>query len=135
MTAKLKTIKIIHMAICAGVIIAYILIGNITSMDNIKLPNLNISSSIYILIPFLAIYMSHFMYQSQIKNVDVTLKIEEKIPFYQTATIIRLAILEGAAFFILVIKPDFICLGFFVIMYMIFIRPSENQFKKDFKIF
>ena len=66
-------------------------------------------------------------------SLDTRLKLEDKIPAYQTASIIRLAILEGAAFLILFLKPDFILFGILLILYIIFIRPTETQFRKDFE--
>jgi hypothetical protein len=66
-------------------------------------------------------------------DIDKKLKTEEKIPYYQTASIIRLAILEGAAFLILFLKPDFLLFGILIILYIIFLRPTEQQFRRDFE--
>ncbi len=132
MTEKLKTIKIIHFAICIGVIIAYFIVGDLTSLENLKLPSIDLSSMMYILILISSVFLSNFLYKFQVNKVDKKLKLEEKTPFYQAATIIRLAILEGAAFIILFLKPEFILLGLLLIFYMIYLRPTENQFRNDF---
>ena len=131
MTEKLKTIKTIHLAICAGVIIAYFMIGDLSSLENLKMPSIDKASVIYLLIPISSIFLSNLLYKSQVKNIDSKLKLEEKIPFYQTASIIRLAVLEGAAFLILFLKPDFLIFGILIIIYIIFLRPTETQFRKD----
>jgi len=133
MTEKLKTIKTIHLAICAGVIIAYFMIGDLSSLENLKMPSIDKASVIYLLIPISSIFLSNFLYKSQVNNIDSKLKLEEKIPFYQTASIIRLAVLEGAAFLILFLKPDFLIFGILIIVYIIFLRPTETQFRKDFE--
>ena len=133
MTEKLKTIKIIHLAICAGIIIAYFIIGDLSSLENFKAPSIDEASIIYLLIPISSIFLSNFLYKSQINNIDSKLRLEEKIPFYQTASIIRLAVLEGAAFLILFLKPDFLIFGILIIVYIIFLRPTETQFRKDFE--
>lgn len=133
MTEKLKTIKTIHLAICAGVIIAYFMIGDLSSLENLKMPIMDKASVIYLLIPVSSIFLSNLLYKSQVNNIDSKLKLEEKIPFYQTASIIRLAILEGAAFLILFLKPDFLIFGILIIVYIIFLRPTETQFRKDFE--
>ena len=133
MTEKLKTIKTIHLAICAGVIIAYFMIGNLSSLENLKMPSIDKASVIYLLIPISSIFLSNLLYKSQVNNIDSKLKLEEKIPFYQTASIISLAILEGAAFLILFLKPDFLIFGILIIVYIIFLRPTETQFRKDFE--
>ena len=131
MTEKLKTIKTIHLAICAGVIIAYFMIGDLSSLENLKMPSIDKASVIYLLIPISSIFLSNLLYKSQVKNIDSKLKLEEKIPFYQTASIIRLAVLEGTAFLILFLKPDFLIFGILIIIYIIFLRPTETQFRKD----
>ena len=133
MTEKLKTIKIIHLAICAGIIIAYLIIGDLSTLENLNIP-MDSSSIIYLLIPISAFILSNFLYKSQIKNIDSKMKLEEKIPTYQTASIIRLAVLEGAAFLILFLIPDFLIFGILIILYIIFLRPTETQFRKDFEI-
>ncbi len=133
MTEKLKTIKTIHLAICAGVIIAYFMIGDLSSLENLEMPIIDKASVIYLLIPISSIFLSNLLYKSQVNNIDSKLKLEEKIPFYQTASIIRLAILEGAAFLILFLKPDFLIFGILIIVYIIFLRPTETQFRKDFE--
>ncbi len=38
---------------------------------------------------------------------------------YQTAAIVRWAILEGAAFIILILKEDFILFGILIVLYLI----------------
>ena len=133
MAEKLKIIKIIHLAICAGVIFAYILLSDLSVLADLKLPVIDASSYIYLMIPVIAIFAGNYLYKFQSKKVDSNLKLEDKIPFYQTATIMRLALLEGAAFLILFVKPDFIVFGILIILYIIFIRPTENQFRKDFE--
>ena len=133
MAEKLKTIKIIHLAICAGMIIVYYFIGDFSSFEIFKIPEIDSSSMIYLTIPISSIFLSHFLYKSQIKNINSKLKIEEKIPHYQTASIIRLAVLEGAALLILFLKPDFILFGILIIIYMVSLKPTEHQFRKDFE--
>ena len=133
MAEKLKIVKIIHLAICAGVIFAYILLSDLSVLADLKFPVIDGSSYIYLMIPVIAILAGNYLYKSQIKKVDSNLKLEDKIPFYQIATIMRLALLEGAAFLILFVKPDFIVFGILIILYIISIRPTENQFRKDFE--
>tara|TARA_R110002049_G_scaffold108455_1_gene256744 strand:+ start:25582 stop:25995 length:414 start_codon:yes stop_codon:yes gene_type:complete len=133
MAEKLKIVKIIHLAICAGVIFAYILLSDLSVLADLKFPVIDGSSYIYLMIPVIAILAGNYLYKSQIKKVDSNLKLEDKIPFYQIATIMRLALLEGAAFLILFVKPDFIVFGILIILYIIFIRPTENQFRRDFE--
>lgn len=43
----------------------------------------------------------------------------------------RWAILEGAAFLILFLKPDFVLFGLLIIIYLIFLRPTEERVNND----
>lgn len=133
MTEKLKIVKLIHLAISAGVMIVYVLMGDLISFESLRIPKINASNAVYLLIPLLSISVSFFLYKTQVKQVDSNLKLEEKIPHYQTATLIRLAVLEAGAFLILFLKPDFILFGIILVLCIIVLRPSEKQFRKDFE--
>ncbi|MEP0265671.1 MFS transporter [Dokdonia sp.] len=131
MKEKLKVIKIIHLALCSGVILAYIFLGNVSDITNFDITNIDSSDIVYLLIPFLAYFLSNFLFKSQLKNIDTTLDIEENFQFYQTASLTRWAILEGAAFAILFMKRDFMILGVLIILYLIFLRPTLDRIKTD----
>lgn len=130
MNEKIKTLQIIHLAICAGTILAYFFVGEIT-IEKLKIPAVSTISIIYALIPVLAYVISSFLFKSQIKQIDPKLKLEEKLPFYQAASIMRWAILEGAAFILLFLEPDFILFGILIIVYLIFLRPTEERINND----
>ena len=130
MTEKIKALQVIHFAICAGTIFAYFFVGEI-SIEKLKIPELSTIGIIYTLIPILAYVISTFIFKSQIKQIDPKLKLEEKLPFYQAASIMRWAILEGAAFILLFLTPDYIIFGILIIVYLIFLRPTEERIKND----
>lgn len=73
------------------------------------------------------------MFKLQLKQTDPELKPEENLPIYQTASIMRWAILEGAAFIILFLKPDFLLAGILLIVYLISLRPTEERVISDIK--
>jgi hypothetical protein len=130
MTDKIKTLQIIHLAVCAGTAIAYFIIGDL-SIEKLQIPAINSSSVIYLAIPVFAFILSTYLFKSQLKQIDPKLKIEEKLPVYQTASIMRWAVLEGAAFLILILKPDFILFGILLIIYLAFLRPTEERINND----
>ncbi len=132
MKEKLKPIKAIHIALCIGMVLAYFVIGNLHSLNFLKIPKIDSSSLIYLMIPISAIFLGNFLYKQQLKSVDKRLKLEERIGLYQTASLIRWAILEGAAFIILFLKEELVLIGVFLIVYMIFLKPSEEAMKRDF---
>jgi len=132
MNEKIKTLQIIHFALCAGLIVAYFVIGEISVEKLKKIPTIDSSSIVFAIIPLLAFILSSLLFKSQLKQVDPKLKLEDKLPFYQTASIIRWAILEVAAFILLILKPDFLIFGILIIIYLIFLRPTEEKIINDF---
>ena len=126
MNEKIKVLQIIHLAICAGTVIAYLFIGQL-STESLKIELIDSSNLIYFAIPILAFFVNNFLFQSQLKHVDVKLKPEENLPSYQTASIIRWAILEASALIILFLKQDLLILGILIIVYLVFLRPTEDR--------
>ncbi|WP_426094131.1 MFS transporter [Flavobacterium sp. DSR2-3-3] len=126
MNEKIKVLQIIHLAISAGTVIAYLFIGQL-SIESLKIEFIDSSDLIYFAIPILAFFVSNFLFQSQLKHVDVKLKPEDNLPIYQTASIIRWAILEGSALFFLFLKQDLLILGILIIVYLLFLRPTEDR--------
>ena len=131
MKEKIKVLSTIHLAITAGLSIAYFMIGDIKTISEFKLSSINSDSLIFLLIPILAIVSSHIIFKQIIGKIDSKLTLEEKIAPYQSASIVRWALLEGAGFILLFIKPDFIIFGLIIIVYLIFIRPTEYSIKND----
>lgn len=130
MSDRIKTLQIIHLAICTGTIVAYYILGDL-SIEKLQIPVIDSSSAIYIVIPVLAFVLSSFLFKSQLKQINPKLKLEEKFPIYQTASILRWAVLEGAAFLILILNPDFILFGILILIYLIFLRPTAERIDND----
>ncbi|KAF2082992.1 MFS transporter [Flavobacterium sharifuzzamanii] len=130
MTEKIRTLQIIHFGICAGTIIVYFIVGDI-SLETLNIPAIDSNSILYLLIPILAFVSSSILFKAQLKQIDPKLKLEDKLPVYQTASIMRWAVLEGAAFLILFIKPEFILFGILLIVYLLYLRPTEERITND----
>ena len=106
------------------------MIGNL-SIDSLNIKNIDSSEIVFVAIPFLAFFLSNFLFKSQLKQANPKLNSEENLPIYQTASIIRWAILEGAAFLILFVSPKFQLLGILLIAYLAFLRPTEERIITD----
>lgn len=132
MEEKIKTLKIIHLAICAGMILAYLFAGNF-SIEQLKGKTINSDDFIFLTIPIIAFFLSNFIFKTQLKQIDSRLDIEVKLPLYQSACIIRWAILEGAAFLILFMKSDLLIIGIILISYLIYLRPTDRKIINDLK--
>ena len=64
MNQKIKTLKIIHLALVAGVTFAYFLIGDFKNILNLEIDN---SSLIYSFIPAAAYVLSNFIFNNVLK--------------------------------------------------------------------
>jgi hypothetical protein len=126
MNEKIKVLQIIHLAICAGTVIAYLFIAQL-SIENLKIETTDSSDLIYFAIPISAFLLSNFLFKSQLKQADPKLKPADNLPIYQTASIIRWAILEASALLILFLKQDLLLLGILIIVYLVFLRPTEDR--------
>jgi hypothetical protein len=133
MTHKIKSLQMIHLAICIGMLVAYIFVGEIT-MDTFKVPTIDSSALIYLLIPVLAVFLSNFLFNSQLKQIDKKANVEDMLPIYQTASIIRWAVLEGGAFIILFAQPNLIVFGILLIVYLIILRPTQEKMERDLDV-
>jgi len=131
MRDKLQTLKIIHVSLVIGLLLAYFILGDLMNLENLKMPTIDSSSIVYLIIPVFAVLASGFMFKSLVSKIDSKLDFDAKIAPYQTASIIRWAILEGAAFLILLLKPDFLIFGLLIIVYFILIRPTKSRMEND----
>lgn len=133
MKQRIKTLQMIHFAIITGLIIAYFIILDKGAITNFKTPKIDTDSIVFVLLPILAILLSNFMFKNMIGKIDSKSNIEDKISVYQTASIIRWAILEFAAFFLLFSKQEFFAFGLIIILYLLILRPTEDKLKNDLK--
>jgi len=134
MKEKIKIIQMIHLVLTLGVALAYFSLAEIASINELFiLPEIN-NSTIYIgAIPIVAYIFSNIIFKTLISRIDKKLKIEANLGAYQTASLIRWAILEGAAFLIIINNPDFILFGVVLIIYLALLRPTEIGVTKDLK--
>ncbi|MGD1840017.1 MAG: hypothetical protein ACFB0B_03850 [Thermonemataceae bacterium] len=133
MKEKIKVIKIIHLALVSGVTLIYVVLGNLHTFNFLRILKTESSAFTYLLVAVAAILLGNFLYKQQLKNTKDNLTLEEKVVPYQTALLTRWVILEGAAFIILFIEKEWLIIGLFLIVYMAFLRPSEERMKRDFQ--
>ena len=133
MQEKLKPLKTIHIAVSLGVTFAYFLIGDLQNLDFLNIPEVDSTLYLYLLIPVVAVFLGNMLYRQQLKTASKEELLENKIGIYQTASIIRWAVLEGAAFLILFVKKELILIGLFLILYIFLLWPSLERMKSDFQ--
>ncbi|MFT7900880.1 MFS transporter [Tenacibaculum ascidiaceicola] len=124
MDQKIKTLKVIHLALVAGVAIAFTILGNFKTIFDMVIDN---SSLLYAFIPAIAYVASNFMFKNMLRKIQKDASNEEKLAIYQSASIARWAIIEGACFLILILKSDFLLLGVILLIYLILLAPKKAQ--------
>ncbi|WP_336127208.1 MFS transporter [Mesoflavibacter sp. CH_XMU1422-2] len=135
MEQQLKIFKIIHLALIAGLILAYYFLGDLGNLTELTFPTVNSKSYIYLFIPIAAFIVSNLLFKHFVSKIDNNLSVQQKLVSYQSASIIRWAILEGAAFLILLIYPEFLLFGILLIVYLALLIPTEARIKRDLNQF
>jgi len=135
MEQQLKVFKIIHLALIAGLILAYYFLGDLGNLTELTFPTVNSENYIYLFIPIAAFIVSNLLFKHFVSKIDNNLSVQQKLVSYQTASIIRWAILEGAAFLILLIYPEFLLFGILLIVYLALLIPTEARIKRDLNQF
>lgn len=130
MNKKIKTLKIIHFSICVGVVFLFLFLGQ----SKIKELNIQIQVNdlIYLTIPIGAILIGNFLFSHRLKELK-DLNPDEKFAIYQSASIIRWAVLEGAALFILIAFSHLWLFGILLILYLIMLYPSREKIERIFQ--
>ncbi|RNC88514.1 MAG: MFS transporter [Allomuricauda sp.] len=134
MEEKFKPIKTIHIALVLGITLAYFLIGDLQNLDFLHMPETDTTLYLFLLIPIAAVFLGNMLYKQQLKNGERDQPLENKIGIYQTASLIRWAMVEGAAFLILFLKKELIIIGICLILYLVLLWPSQERMKRDFKM-
>ncbi|UOE47733.1 hypothetical protein MTO98_25305 [Mucilaginibacter sp. SMC90] len=133
--AIVKTLSIIHMALVAGqtlfAAVTFIIPKNpVKSAGNDML--------VYI-VPIFAVscfIASHMLFLKLLGNIKSDATLKAKLMAYQSATIVRLALLEGPSLFAIVgflLTGKLILIGISVVLiaYFIYLRPSRQKIEDD----
>lgn len=84
-----------------------------------------------------AIPFSSFMYSWFKKKITAEMPLSEKFAKYQTASLVRFALLELTAFLIIFFLQDskiYFVFPFFIVVYMIFLKPSKEKMMDEMNL-
>lgn len=130
MNPQLKTLRIIHFGFCAGLILLYVLVGDL-SLEKLDWSDADITSAVLALVPIAAVLAANLLFRSQMKKTDPKAAAESNMAVYQVASLIRWGVLEGAAFLLLIVSPDMLLPGVLLIAYLILLMPTESRVLRD----
>ncbi|HCY74937.1 MAG TPA: hypothetical protein DHV28_03380 [Ignavibacteriales bacterium] len=136
-----STLNILFMSLLSGQVIYFIVglfliqSGNINGFGGMN----TIFMFITPVVVLSSILASKFIYTKQVAEFDKSLPLENKLVSYRTASIIRLALLEGANIFnisIMIITTSYFFAGLFVIITTLFFfnRPTKEKFIMDYEV-
>lgn len=134
---SLKTLSIIHLALCSGVFIFGFIMFSKTNSTEIILDDSN--DTFKYIIPsaaIIAFFLSNFLFKSQLNSISENAELKEKLVKYQSASIVKYAILEGTALFSIVIynlTSNFLYLliASGMLLYLILQRPTLSKIISD----
>lgn len=134
MEGKLKTLQYIHLFLFGGVVMAYVLLGDLTSLNLLKPPSFSSESLLLLAIPISAILMGQFLFKKTLRKINPKASFDEKFSAYQSASITRWACVEGVCFIILFMLPDYVYLGICAVLLLFFLRPTKTLLENDLNL-
>ena len=125
MKEKFKVFASIYAFLLGAMILAIVFAGDI---DYNNLLNISESQYPYLAIPFVAIAASEFLYRNKMKEINSNSDENGNTGAYQTASLMRWAVLEGVVFYTL-FNPDVPQINIaIVLVYFILICPRYSKF-------
>ena len=135
--AFLKILSIIHLALCSGVFIfGIIMFSKMKSTEIILDDSADIFKYIIPSAAIIAFFLSNFLFKSQLNSISENAELKEKLIKYQSASIIKYAVLEGVALFSIVIYTStnnflYLLIASGLLLYLILQRPTSSKIISD----
>jgi len=135
-----KTTAIIHLGLTAGQILFAIVAYTTTpqkgfAFDGVKDPFIYVA----IILALNGFIVGNLMFKKQVGKVVPEDTLSKKISVYQTAFIIRAALLEGASLFSIAVyligwNLFFLALSGLIILYFLTLRPTKEKIANDMNL-
>jgi hypothetical protein len=136
----IKTITIIHYAYCIAILLFGIAALFITenAVMNFSSPD----DTFFYLIPLFAIgglLSSNYIFRISLKSIQIKSNLNEKLTQYQSARIIRIALIEapallGIVIFIITSNQYYLIVSAVLLVYMVLLRPTTAIIKEDLQL-
>ncbi len=147
MTNKIKkqfrNLNIIYLVILGTLSIAaltsVIIVYNVGAIAVFDHQSINIVKSVVIIALLVGIPVSHVFFHKKIKHIDRSLGLSTKITFFQTAFIVRIAMLEGIGLLGIIgyfTTADKSFLYMFGVVFILFIihAPTKQRISSDLEL-
>ena len=136
----IQTLTLIHIALVIGVLIFTTVVYNITKDWRL---DFNIKADVITVLPLVlatgGIFIGAFFYKSRMKALVNKSSLKEKLMGFQTASIVKFAMLEGPILFCIVVgmlthNLVYLLLAVMLILYFISLRPTKVKVEKDLNL-
>ena len=125
MKEKFTILRTIYFALLAGIILTFFF-GHEVNLEKIR--EISENQYAYVLIPIAGIIGSQLFFEFNMKKLKLKKENENEAADYQTSSLIRWAILEGAAFISIFNEEAPQINVVIIIAYFILIRPTFDKF-------
>lgn len=139
---SLKKLRIVHIALTIGQIAFAVIVFNLKFSEALFVDISNTNNPFLLIVPMITIVgftMGNFLFKKQLATIKREDSDSTKISKYQTATILKFALLEGPSLlgivaFMLSGNLIFLIFSGIIILYFISLRPSDSKVEKDLNI-
>jgi len=136
----IRTMTIIHYAFCASILIFGLIICY--SIERVSINFADTEDLFFYLVPFLAIMgavVGRFLFQNNLKNIHEKPTLKEKLGSYQSAILIRTAMIEGPGFlgivaFMITGNQLFLIISAVLLVYLFLLRPTTSTIIEDLNL-
>jgi hypothetical protein len=133
----IKIITILHYAYCIAILIFGTVAIFITENGTINFSNTG--DIFFYIVPLFAVamaYLSHFVFQINLKKVHQKLNLKEKLVQYQMSRIIRYAMLEapallGIVVFIITNNQFYLIISAALLAYLFLLKPTKRVIEEE----
>ncbi len=131
----LKTLTIIHYALVAGPLLIGVIFYLNTELNTNDTVD-DIFIYIFPLIALVGVFSGNFIFKKLLSNIKKSESLQHKLTGYQTASLVKFALLEGPAFlnivwFSLTGNLLYLTIGMVLVLFLFMQRPTKIKVEND----
>ena len=142
MSSKLKTLQIIHLALCAGVFLFAVVTILISRDQLIFVASFETTLPFNPIFPIIGLstaFLGMTLFKNMVSKIDKTMSLDSKIMQYQSAFIVSAALLEGGALLNIVgcmitRNAFFLIFAGLSLFFLVRMRPTKDKLVRDLQL-
>lgn len=128
---QLRTLTIIHLALVGGCVIALLMFSQNATPFIYSTPT-DMLTMVSVLLPVATIFAGNILFKKQLGSIPDNATLQQKLAGYQTAFIVKCALIEGPTLFALIIFSSThniynLIIGIILIVILFIQRPSKEK--------